>query len=73
MWASRRLYLSPDSESLVLGCENGNIDLIRNNTILNIADIKDAALIEEKKINAFEIKDEEASGSVRILEWSGMT
>lgn len=39
-----------DSETLLIGYESGNIDLIRNGSISNIADVKNFSLLDEKEI-----------------------
>ncbi|NCO56364.1 MAG: hypothetical protein GW876_13325, partial [Bacteroidetes bacterium] len=41
----------PEENTLVIGYDNGNIDLIQNNTIYNISDIYRKPIISSKKIN----------------------
>ncbi len=45
---------------LIIGYENGNIDLIQQGEIENLADIKRASLIANKKINSINIEDNKA-------------
>jgi len=45
---------------LLIGYENGNIDLIEAGKIENLADIKRASIIANKKINSINIEDNEA-------------
>lgn len=41
----------PEENTLVIGYDNGNIDLIQNNSIYNISDIYRKPIISSKKIN----------------------
>ncbi len=41
----------PDKDVLVIGYDNGNIDLIKGNQIINISDIKQKNIIGKKSIN----------------------
>jgi|YNPMSStandDraft_1061717.scaffolds.fasta_scaffold00450_5 hypothetical protein len=43
-----------EKKSLVIGYENGNIDVIKNNRIFNISDIKQKPIIGNKSINCIE-------------------
>lgn len=44
----------PEKKSLVIGYDNGNIDIIKNNKIINISDIKQKPIIGDKSINCIE-------------------
>ncbi|MEA3318135.1 MAG: T9SS type A sorting domain-containing protein [Bacteroidota bacterium] len=45
------ILYSNENETLLVGYSNGNIDLITNNSIINISDIKREAIIGDKSIN----------------------
>jgi ligand-binding sensor domain-containing protein len=45
---------------LIVGYENGNIDLLENNKTENLADIKRASIIANKKINSINIEENTA-------------
>ncbi len=47
----------PEKKSLVIGYENGNIDVIKNNKVFNISDIKQKPIIGNKSINCIEFHD----------------
>ncbi len=49
-----------DDQTLVIGYKNGNIDLLRNNNILNISNIKDNLLLGKKNINTIHILNDKA-------------
>ncbi len=50
----------PGKDLLFIAYENGNIDLKQNNTVYNIPDIKNAAIIGSKRINSVLVEDETA-------------
>ena len=52
--------LAANEELLVVGYENGNIDLIEAGKTVNLADIKRATLIANKKINSISIDENRA-------------
>ena len=45
---------------LIVGYENGNLDIIKNNKTENLADIKRASIIANKKINSINIEENTA-------------
>ncbi len=47
-------------ETLIIGYENGNIDIIKNNTFYNITDILQASILGSKRINRILIDDDRA-------------
>lgn len=52
------LAYNPDQKTLVVGYENGNVDLIRNGIPFNLADIKRSNLLADKKINNITVKED---------------
>ena len=49
-----------NSQTLMVGYSNGNLDLIRNNRIINFADIKRSNIVAEKSINNILFKGDTA-------------
>jgi hypothetical protein len=47
------IAFSPEFHTLVIGYNNGNIDLIKNDSVYNIPDIKRKIIVGEKSINSF--------------------
>ncbi len=54
------LNYNPDDNSLLIGYENGNIDLLKNNSIVNVNDLKLKQLDGKKGINHFLVDTEVA-------------
>ena len=48
--------ISSNQTTLIVGYENGNLDIIENNKTENLADIKRASIIANKRINAINIE-----------------
>ena len=46
---------SDENSSLIVGYENGNLDILKNNDVLNITTVLNASISESKRINHFYI------------------
>ncbi len=46
------IAFAKEQEMLIVGYENGNVDIIKNNQVFNIPDIKMASVMGSKKINS---------------------
>jgi ligand-binding sensor domain-containing protein len=51
----RKLAYDPASQTLVIAYANGNLDLLKNNSITNLPQLKNSAQIPDKTINALTI------------------
>lgn len=51
---------SEDHNTLIIGYANSNIDLLRNNKIINIPDIKHKMMTGSKKINSIQVQGDDA-------------
>ncbi|MCY1635817.1 type IX secretion system anionic LPS delivery protein PorZ [Marinifilum sp. D737] len=49
---------SEENETLVLGYENGNVDLVRNSELINIDDIKNFGGFADKQIRSIHVKND---------------
>jgi hypothetical protein len=54
------LAYSEDHNTLIIGYSNSNIDLLRNNRIINIPDIKQKMMTGSKKINSILVQGDDA-------------
>ena len=45
------LKYDQNSNSLLIGYNNGNIDILQNNTVINLPDIFFANIVGEKRVN----------------------
>jgi hypothetical protein len=54
------LAFSEEQNTLIIAYSNSNIDLLQNNQIINIPDIKRKAITGNKRINSIQIEGEEA-------------
>jgi ligand-binding sensor domain-containing protein len=48
---------NPAVEMLIVGYTNGNLDLVKNDSVYNIPDIKRKIIVGEKSVNSFFFKD----------------
>jgi ligand-binding sensor domain-containing protein len=51
---------SVDHNTLIIAYANSNIDLLRNNSIINIPDIKQKSMTGSKKINSMQVQGDDA-------------
>lgn len=51
---------APKQKAILLGYENGNIDVVINNSFMNLTDILEASIIGSKRINSIYIDDDRA-------------
>lgn len=54
------LAYSPDHDVLIIAYANSNIDLLRNNSIINIPDIKQKSMTGSKSINSILVQGDDA-------------
>jgi hypothetical protein len=54
------LAYSTENDVLIIAYANSNIDLLRNNTIINIPDIKQKSMTGSKKINSIMVQGDDA-------------
>jgi ligand-binding sensor domain-containing protein len=47
----------PEFQTLIIGYNNGNLDLMKNDSVYNIPDIKRKIIVGEKSINSFFFRD----------------